>query len=208
MGQLILLRHGQSIWNRDNIFTGWKDVALSGLGEDEARVAGQKIKVFLDKTPTVELGPVFCSVLKRAIDTAKIALEAAGLASYELICDASLNERGYGELEGKNKDETRRLFGAEQVALWRRSYDIRPPGGESLKDTCERVLPYYRAKIWPLVQAGQTILVVAHGNSLRGLIRDIEGLNGDQIAKVEVPTGVPLVYVFSGSGEFVGKTVL
>jgi len=208
MGQLILLRHGQSVWNRDNIFTGWKDVALSEQGEAEACAAGQKIKVFLAKERNVKLGPVFCSVLRRAVDTAKLALDAAGLADHELICDASLNERRYGDLEGKNKDEARRQFGEEQVARWRRSYDEAPPGGESLKDTCERVLPYYRARIWPLVAAGQTILVVAHGNSLRGLVKDIEDLSDEQIVKVEVPTGVPLVYVFSDSGDFLRKIEL
>lgn len=187
MGTLILLRHGQSQWNQENRFTGWVDVDLSEKGVEEARQAGEILKQF-------RINRVFTSVLKRAIETASIALEVAGQSSVPMLQNIALNERHYGDLQGLNKDDMRQKYGAEQVHIWRRSYDTRPPGGESLKDTCDRVLPYYRKVIKPYVLAGETVLVSAHGNSLRGLIKEIDGLSEAEIVDVEVPTGVPIIY--------------
>lgn len=187
MGQLILLRHGQSVWNQENKFTGWVDVALSATGIEEAISAGSKLA-------SIPIDQVFCSSLKRAIDTAKIALRAAHQESCPIIQDPALNERNYGDLQGLNKAEMAKKYGPEQIKLWRRSYDIRPPGGESLKDTCERVLPYYHKAIEPLLKAHKTVLIVAHGNSLRALIKELEHVSDSDIASLEIPTGVPLFY--------------
>lgn len=187
MGQLILLRHGQSVWNQENKFTGLVDVALSATGIEEAISAGSK----LASTP---IDQVFCSSLKRAIDTAKIALRAAHQESCPMIQDPALNERNYGDLQGLNKAEMAKKYGPEQIKLWRRSYDIRPPGGESLKDTCARVLPYYHKAIEPLLKAHKTVLIVAHGNSLRALIKELDRVSDSDIASLEIPTGVPLFY--------------
>ena len=187
MGALILLRHGQSQWNQENRFTGWVDVDLSEKGIQEAKAAGETLKQF-------HINRVFTSVLKRAIETASIALKVAGQSNVPVIQNIALNERHYGDLQGLNKDDMRQKYGVNQVHIWRRSYDIRPPGGESLKDTCDRVLPYYREVIKPYVLAGETVLVSAHGNSLRGLIKEIDGLSEAEIVDVEVPTGVPIIY--------------
>ncbi|MGH2574485.1 MAG: 2,3-bisphosphoglycerate-dependent phosphoglycerate mutase [Ignavibacteria bacterium] len=184
---LVLIRHGQSQWNLENRFTGWIDIPLSHLGEEEARKAGEKIK-------GMKFDKVFTSVLKRAIQTYEIAAEIAGLNHLPLEKDKALNERMYGDLQGLNKDEMREKFGAEKVHIWRRSYDIAPPNGESLKDTAERVLPYYHSKIEPELKSGKNILIVAHGNSLRALVMHLESLTGEQIVKVEIPTGVPILY--------------
>lgn len=201
MGKLILLRHGQSTWNQENRFTGWADVDLSEQGQREARLAGQKLK-------TLAIDHVFMSTLKRAQETARFALEAAGKASLSATTNEALNERHYGDLQGLNKDEMRAKYGTEQVHIWRRSYDVRPPGGESLKDTCARVIPYYKAHIWPLVKKGETVLVVAHGNSLRGLIKELEHLGEGEVVSVEIPTGVPILYELDEKGQVISKGVL
>jgi 2,3-bisphosphoglycerate-dependent phosphoglycerate mutase len=186
MPDLVLIRHGESLWNKENRFTGWIDIALSPNGEEEARKAGEKIKgMHFDKG--------FTSVLTRAIQTYDIAANVAGI-NIPVEKDQALNERMYGDLQGLNKDECRQKFGAEQVQIWRRSYDTPPPNGESLKDTAARVMPYYYAKIEPELKAGHNVLVVAHGNSLRALVKHLDGLTGEQIVKVEIPTGVPILY--------------
>lgn len=193
MSQLVLLRHGESQWNLENRFTGWIDVPLSVKGEEEARAAGQKLKRF-------RFDRAYTSVLQRAIDTLRIVLEVIGQTTIPVERDQALNERMYGDLQGLNKDETARKYGADQVKIWRRSYDVRPPGGESLKDTAERVLPYYQRKIQPELQAGRTILVSAHGNSLRALVMHLEHLTPAQVLELNIPTGAPLLYEFDAAG--------
>lgn len=187
MGQLILLRHGQSTWNKENKFTGWVDVDLSEQGLHEAMQAGEKLK-------DIPIDQVFCSNLKRALDTAKLALKSAGQENCLIIQDAALNERHYGDLQGLNKAEMAEKYGAEQIHIWRRSYDIRPPGGESLHDTYLRVLPYYNQAIRPLLKAHKTVLIVAHGNSLRALMKELDHKSDAEITSVEIPTGIPLFY--------------
>ncbi len=201
MAKLILLRHGQSQWNLENRFTGWIDVDLSPKGEEEARKAGELLKDF-------QIDAVFTSVLKRAIRTAEIALKAAGKEHLPLIKDKALNERMYGDLQGMNKDEARQRFGADTVHLWRRSYDIAPPGGESLKDVQERVVPYFQMHIVPLLREGKNVLVVAHGNSLRALVSYLEKLSKEEILKLEIPTGVPIVYELDENLNIVKKEIL
>ena len=187
MPKLVLIRHGESEWNKENRFTGWIDIPLSAKGEEEARQAGEKLKgMHFDKA--------FTSVLQRAIKTFEITAQTAGFNHLILEKDEALNERMYGDLQGLNKDECRQKFGAEQVHIWRRSYDTPPPNGESLKDTADRVLPYYNKKIEPMLNEGKDILVVAHGNSLRALIMYLEKLSGEEIVKVEIPTGIPILY--------------
>ena len=201
MSLLVLIRHGQSQWNLENRFTGWVDIPLSKKGEDEARQAGEKLKGY-------KFDKAYTSVLIRAIDTYRIAAETAGFNNLLLEKDKALNERMYGDLQGLNKDETRQKFGEKQVQLWRRSYDVRPPNGESLKDTAERVLPYYHSTIEPDLKAGKNILVVAHGNSLRALMMYIENISEDEIVKLEIPTGVPIVYELDGNLKILKKTEL
>jgi 2,3-bisphosphoglycerate-dependent phosphoglycerate mutase len=195
---LVLLRHGQSEWNQKNIFTGWVDVPLSPRGILEAKSA-QKILHDLN------FDAVFTSALKRAQETAKIVMENQMHTDY--FCSEALNERNYGELQGKNKDEMRVIFGEEQVQLWRRSFHIRPPGGESLRDTYERVLCYFKQEIEPRLKKGQTILISAHGNSLRALIKYLEGLSDDEIMKLEIPTGTPFIYKFDDDGKIIKRTL-
>jgi 2,3-bisphosphoglycerate-dependent phosphoglycerate mutase len=201
MAELILLRHGESQWNRENRFTGWIDVPLSPRGEAEARAAGEKLR-------GRRIDKLYTSVLVRATETARIALEAAGIGEVPSERDAALNERMYGELQGKNKAEAAEKFGADQVKLWRRSYDVRPPGGESLADTAARVLPYWERRILPDVRAGKNVLVVAHGNSLRALVMHLDGLTREQVLQLEIPTGVPLLYEIAPDGKVVGKRYL
>jgi 2,3-bisphosphoglycerate-dependent phosphoglycerate mutase len=201
MPDLILLRHGQSQWNLENRFTGWVDVPLSPRGEEEARSAGEKLR-------GRKIDKLYTSVLKRAIDTAEIALETAGIGPLPTERDAALNERMYGDLQGKNKAEAAREFGAEQVKLWRRSYDVRPPGGESLADTAARVLPYWERRILPDLRAGKNVLVAAHGNSLRALVMHLDGLTREQVLQLEIPTGVPLLYEIGPDGGVDGKQYL
>jgi 2,3-bisphosphoglycerate-dependent phosphoglycerate mutase len=184
MGRLVLLRHGESQWNLENRFTGWVDVPLSPKGWQEAREAGQKLVGY-------KLDRAYTSVLTRAIDTLNIVLEVTGQAGIPVEKDQALNERMYGELQGLNKAETALKYGDHQVKLWRRSYDIRPPGGESLKDTADRVLPYYDRCIRPEILAGKTILVSAHGNSLRALVMRLDQLLPEQVLELNIPTGAP-----------------
>jgi 2,3-bisphosphoglycerate-dependent phosphoglycerate mutase len=192
MAQLVLLRHGESQWNLENRFTGWIDVPLSPKGEEEARAAGQKLIGF-------RFDRAYASVLKRAIDTLTIVLEVIGQTGIPIEKDQALNERMYGELQGLNKAEMMKKYGEQQVKLWRRSYDIRPPGGESLKDTAERVLPYYERRIRPDILAGRTILVAAHGNSLRALVMHLDRLSTDDVLELNIPTGAPLLYEFDSN---------
>ncbi len=198
-GRLILVRHGQSVWNLENRFTGWTDVALTPEGEAEARQAGEKLKGY-------HFDRAFTSALSRAQETLRIILEVIGQTDVPVECDMALNERHYGDLQGLNKEETAQKFGQEQVHLWRRSYDVAPPGGESLKDTRERVIPYFDSHIKPLVLAGQTILVVAHGNSLRALVMVLDNISPEAIPDLNIPTGVPLLY--SADGTLVNRGYL
>lgn len=192
MNTLVLLRHGQSQWNLENRFTGFHDIDLSDLGREEARQAGLRLK-----SAGIMFDQVFTSTLQRAYHTAEIALENAGQADLlnTMIKHDDLRERDYGDLTGLNKDETRAKFGDEQVHIWRRSYDVNPPGGESLKDVVEnRVRPYYNANIKPLVDGGKNVLIAAHGNSLRGILIVLGAETPDTINAAEMETGVPLVF--------------
>lgn len=191
MSKLVLLRHGESQWNLENRFTGWVDVPLSDRGIKEAELAGEKLRSY-------KFDQGYCSKLKRAIDTLKIVLEKIGQVNLPVEYDTALNERHYGDLQGLNKAETAKKFGDEQVKIWRRSYDVPPPNGESLADTAARVLPYWRFKIFPDVRSGKNVLVVAHGNSLRSLVMHLDKLTKDQVLELNIPTGIPLVYTFDG----------
>lgn len=190
---LVLVRHGQSQWNLENRFTGWVDVPLTPKGEDEARATGRKLKELGFKPDLL-----FTSELSRAQRTANLVLEALGVDAQKLPTqrDKALNERHYGDLQGKNKAETAAEFGEEQVHIWRRSYDVPPPKGESLKDTAARTIPYFQAKIVPELASGKNILVAAHGNSLRSIVMAIEHLTPEQILKTEIETGGARIYVF------------
>ena len=193
-GTLVLVRHGQSEWNLKNLFTGWKDPALTEKGIGEARAAGQRLKA-----KGLRFDICFTSALSRAQNTLKLILEEMGQTGLPETRDQALNERDYGELTGLNKDDARAKWGEAQVHIWRRSYDVPPPGGESLKDTLARSLPYYVHTIQPHVLDGKSVLVAAHGNSLRSLIMAIEGLTPEQILKRELETGVPTVYVLNAN---------
>lgn len=195
-GTLILVRHGQSEWNLKNLFTGWKNPDLTKRGVAEARAAGQKIKAAGLK-PTV----FFTSALQRAQHSLDYILEELGIEDLVITRNRALNERDYGDLAGLNKDDARAKWGEEQVLIWRRSYDVPPPGGESLKDTAARTLPYYKNNILPQVMAGETVLVAAHGNSLRSIVMEIEQLTPDEILKRELATGEPVVYRIGKSGK-------
>lgn len=196
-----LLRHGQSIWNLENRFTGWVDVDLTEQGRTEANNAG----LMLRGTP---VDVVFTSVLKRAIDTAQIAMAAAGITDVPVYRDQALNERHYGDLQGLNKAETAEKYGAELVHQWRRSYNIPPPNGESLELTQQRVAPYFNNQIKPLLQQGKSVLVVAHGNSLRALIMFIEHLTPEEILSTEVATGIPIIYQVDNDLTILSKKIL
>ncbi len=192
---LVLVRHGESEWNKLNLFTGWRDVDLTEKGVLEAERAGDILK-------REELGfdIAFTSGLKRAQRTLDIILSRLGQQHIEIVKDRALNERDYGDLTGLNKDEARQRWGDEQVLAWRRSYDVAPPGGESLKDTAQRVLPYFESMILPRMKAGRNVIVVAHGNSLRALIMHLEGLSPAQILEVNLATGAPLIYRLNADG--------
>ncbi len=189
MAQLAIVRHGQSEWNLQNKFTGWEDVSLTDKGREEAAKAGELLKEYT-------FDEAFTSDLKRAQNTLKIILETKGTPDLKVTKDEKLNERHYGDLQGLDKADTAAKYGDEQVHIWRRSFDVPPPNGESLKDTAERVLPYYESVIEPLLKSGKNILVAAHGNSLRALIMHIEQLSPEQILKREIGTGKPIVYTF------------
>ena len=186
---LVLVRHGQSEWNLKNLFTGWKDVDLTDTGINEARAAGQKLKAH-----NLHFDVAFTSDLKRAQRTLDLILEEMGQSGIPVTRDQALNERDYGDLVGLNKDDARRKWGEEQVLQWRRSYDVAPPGGESLKDTVARALPFFVQEILPRVLRGERTLVVAHGNSLRALVMVLERLPPEGILKRELATGVPILY--------------
>jgi len=186
---LVLVRHGQSEWNLKNLFTGWRDPGLTDKGIEEARGAGRALKA---RGMTFDIA--FTSVLKRAQLTLDLIREETGQTDLPDIRDQALNERDYGDLSGLNKDDARKKWGEEQVHIWRRSFDVPPPGGESLKDTGARVLPYYLTEILPRVMRGEKVLVAAHGNSLRSLVMVLDRLGPDEIVKREIATGVPLVY--------------
>lgn len=187
MPQLVTVRHGQSQWNLENRFTGWIDIDLSPKGIEEAKSAGEKLKGY-------KFDKAYTSVLIRAQRTLDIILDIIGLKELPVEKDKALNERMYGDLQGLNKDDMRKQYGDEQVRLWRRSYDIQPPNGESLKDTAARVIPYFEAKIIPDLKSGKNILISAHGNSLRALVMYLEKLSREQILETEIPTGIPKVY--------------
>ncbi|SDJ02858.1 2,3-bisphosphoglycerate-dependent phosphoglycerate mutase [Pedobacter sp. ok626] len=189
---LILLRHGQSLWNLENRFTGWKDIDITKTGEEEALHAGKLLK-------NEKIDIAFTSTLKRAQHTLNIILKVCGIENIPVVKNKLLNERCYGSLEGLNKSDTALKYGLDQVMIWRRSYDIAPPGGESLKDTAERVLPYYHKSIVPQLMEGKTVLVVAHGNSLRALMMFLEHLSPQEIINTELPTGIPKKYTMNKS---------
>jgi 2,3-bisphosphoglycerate-dependent phosphoglycerate mutase len=190
MPLLILVRHGQSSYNLENRFTGELDVPLTEKGREEAIAAGKKLKA-------VPLSHGFTSLLQRAIDTMTLILQETGHNDVPVTRDGALNERNYGQLQGLNKAEVARQYGDEQVAIWRRSFSVRPPGGESLEDTAARVIPYYQRMIEPLLVEGKNILVVAHGNSLRALMMQLENISEEEIAHVDLPTGVPRLYTLT-----------
>ena len=200
---LVLVRHGQSEWNLKNLFTGWKDPGLTELGADEARTAGRRLK-----ERGVGFDIAFTSALIRAQETLRLTLEEIGQPNLETLRDEALNERDYGDLSGLNKDDARARWGAEQVHLWRRSYDVPPPGGESLKDTVARALPYYVQNILPRVMRGERVLVAAHGNSLRALVMVLDRLTPETIPKMEIATGIPLVYRLNADTTVISKEVL
>ena len=200
---LVLVRHGESEWNKLNLFTGWRDPDLTEKGVEEARRAGQLLKA-----EGFRFDIAFTSVLKRAQRTLTLILGELGQNWLETVEDEALNERDYGDLSGLNKDDARKQWGEEQVLIWRRSFDIPPPGGESLKDTAARTLPYYEKAIWPQVKSGRNVIVAAHGNSLRSMIMRLDQLTPEQILKVELGTGVPIVYRLDSEGRVEEKRLL
>ena len=200
---LVLVRHGQSEWNLKNLFTGWRDVDLTPLGHEEAQEAGRKLAA-----RGLKFDIAFTSALIRAQKTCQYILDAVGQHELATVRDQALNERDYGDLSGLNKDDARKKWGEEQVHVWRRSYDVQPPGGESLKDTGARVWPYYLHALQPHVLAGGTVLVAAHGNSLRALIMALDGLSGEEVVGMELGTGVPIVYRLNADSTVASKEVL
>ncbi|NPA51477.1 MAG: 2,3-bisphosphoglycerate-dependent phosphoglycerate mutase [Aquificae bacterium] len=199
MPKLVLVRHGQSIWNLQNRFTGWIDVPLTEKGKEEAFKAGELLK-------DIRFEVAYTSALTRAQDTLKIILEVVGL-NIPIIKDQALNERHYGALQGMNKDEARKKWGAEIVKLWRRSYDIPPPQGESLKDTAQRTIPFLEKAILGDIRLGNDVLVVAHGNSNRSIVMYLEKLSPEEIIKVELPTGTPIVYELDENAKILNKEI-
>ncbi len=197
---LVLLRHGQSEWNLKNLFTGWRDPGLSEQGYAEAKSAGQRLKA-----AGLKFDIAYTSALSRAQVTCQLVLDELGQPGLETIRDQALNERDYGDLSGLNKDDARTKWGEEQVHIWRRSYDVPPPGGESLKDTLARVRPYYDSAIWPQITQSKNVIIVAHGNSLRSLIMILEGLSGDEILQRELATGAPILYRLGADGRAIDR---
>lgn len=203
MSTLVLLRHGESQWNLENRFTGWVDVPLSPKGEQEAKQAGLLIKEL-----GVRFDVAYTSVLQRAQRTLEIAMLAAGQSGLRTLKDQALNERHYGDLQGLNKAETAQKFGDEQVKIWRRSYDVQPPNGESLKDTAARTLPYFQQNIVRDLKDGKNVIVAAHGNSLRSIVMDLDKLTKEQVLELNLATGVPLVYEFDKNFKILSKKTL
>ncbi|MBX3329270.1 MAG: 2,3-bisphosphoglycerate-dependent phosphoglycerate mutase [Nitrospira sp.] len=201
MARLVLLRHGESQWNLENRFTGWVDVPLSPKGIEEAKQAGEKLRGFI-------FDRAFSSVLTRANETLRIVLEVLGQTKIPIEKDKALNERMYGDLQGLNKAETAKKYGDAQVKIWRRSYDVKPPGGESLKDTAERALPYYQKMIKPHLLKGETIIIAAHGNSLRALVMELDQLSKEEVLELNIPTGVPLLYELGDGGNVLSHRYL
>jgi len=197
---LVLVRHGESEWNKKNLFTGWRDVDITETGIAEAHAAGRKLKA---QGFVFDVG--YTSALKRAQRTLDLMLEEMGQKNIPVIKNQALNERDYGDLSGLNKDDARAKWGADQVLLWRRSYDVPPPGGESLKDTVARVLPYYMQEILPRVLRGERVLLSAHGNSLRALVMVLDRLGPDEIVKREIGTGVPMIYRLNADATVASK---
>ncbi len=191
---LVLVRHGQSEWNAKNLFTGWKNPGLTSDGKKEAIKAGSLIK-----QRNIQFSMMFTSALKRAQITGQIILDSIEQTDIEVVKDEALNERDYGDLSGLNKDDARKEWGEEQVHIWRRSFDVPPPGGESLKDTAERVLPFFNISILPKIIEGKNILVAAHGNSLRSLVMQLDNLSKEEIVSLEIPTGAPIIYSFEAN---------
>jgi 2,3-bisphosphoglycerate-dependent phosphoglycerate mutase len=200
---LVLVRHGESEWNRKNLFTGWKDVDLTEGGVAEARAAGRKLKA-----QGLRFDVAFTSALIRADRSLDLMLEELGQSDIPVLRDQALNERDYGDLSGLDKDDARARWGAEQVHIWRRSYDVAPPGGESLRDTLARTVPYYLRNILPDVLDGERVIVVAHGNSLRALIMAMEGLSPAEILSRELLTGVPIIYRLKSDSRIEGREIL
>jgi len=203
MASLVLVRHGQSQWNEKNLFTGWKDPDLTQKGEREAIEAGLALK-----ESNYKFDIMFTSVLLRAKRTGKLILEQVGQEDLKTFENEALNERNYGDLAGLNKDDAKKKWGEDQVHKWRRSFDIAPPAGESLKMTAERVLPYFEEKILPLLKENLEILVVAHGNSLRALVMQLDKLNSDEVVKLEIPTGMPICYSINERGQVKNKVLM
>jgi len=197
---LVLVRHGQSEWNKKNLFTGWKNPDLTTQGINEATSAGIELK---DKDYQFDI--MFTSDLLRAQKTGEIILEQLSVKNLPTVKHQALNERNYGDLSGFNKDEARKKWGDEQVHIWRRSFDTPPPGGESLKDTSARVLPYFKKEILPQLLQGNNVLITAHGNSLRSLVMELDQLTKEQVIKLEIATGVPIYYEIKASGEVIKK---
>ena len=200
---MVLVRHGQSEWNLKNLFTGWRDVGLTEQGVAEARAAGQRIKA-----RDLRFGTTFTSALTRAQRTLDLILEESGQTGIPITRDQALNERDYGDLSGLNKDDARAKWGEEQVHIWRRSYSTAPPGGESLRDTGARVWPYYIHNIQPHVMRGEGVLIAAHGNSLRALIMALDGLTADEVVKLELATGLPILYRLNADTSVAEKVEL
>lgn len=202
-GTLVLVRHGQSEWNLKNLFTGWRDPDLTALGVEEAKAGGKAIA-----ETGIKFDIAFTSDLSRAQKTLTLILDEIGQQGLETIRDQALNERDYGDLSGLNKDDAREKWGEEQVHIWRRSYDVPPPGGESLRDTGARVWPYYLTEILPRVLRGEKVLVAAHGNSLRSLVMVLDKLSKEEILKLNLATGVPMVYTLNADSTVASKDVL
>ena len=201
MSKLIILRHGESEWNKLNLFTGWEDVSLTDQGKIEAKLAA-----FAIQNLKVDVNHAYTSALKRASKTLEIVLYVLK-KKIPIISDKALNERNYGSLTGMNKDDARNKWGDEQVKLWRRSYDIAPENGESLKDTCNRTIPYFKKNILPKLHDGENVIITAHGNSLRSIIMHVEGLSEEAIVNVEITTGIPIVYEYENK-KVIKKTEL
>ena len=200
---LVLLRHGQSQWNLENRFTGWEDVPLTELGRSEASSAGERMQ-----TENIRFDRCFTSNLQRAQKTLALALDAMGTPEMTVTRHEALNERHYGDLQGLDKGETAQKYGDEQVHIWRRSFDIPPPNGESLKDTAARTLPWFRENVLGAIRDGEDVLVAAHGNSLRAIVMELEGLTPEEILEVNIGTGIPLVYEMSDAGSVRSKKIL